>query len=179
MKKIKTTKTAPGQAPAPQTVAAAEIVRVQKQAQDYLAGWQRAQADYANFRKRTEAERAILIRAAATQLIVGVLPVLDNLEQAASLAKKSAVKNRATVETIQQLAQGTDLIAQKLRAVLAAEGVSAIKSVGQKFDPALHEAVASVPGKKDIVVAEHAPGYKLAERVLRPSQVSVGNGAAN
>jgi molecular chaperone GrpE len=71
---------------------------------------------------------------------------------------------------------GVKLIENKFRSVLAAQGLSPIDAVGKLFDPALHEAIMRAQGEEGIVVREMRRGYKLNEKVLRPSQVVVGNG---
>jgi molecular chaperone GrpE len=73
---------------------------------------------------------------------------------------------------------GTQLIAQKLRTILESEGVKPIEAVGQDFDPNLHEAVLyeEAEGQEGKVIAELQKGYKLGDRVLRPSMVKVGRG---
>ncbi|MFO0704990.1 MAG: nucleotide exchange factor GrpE [Candidatus Andersenbacteria bacterium] len=148
------------------------IAKMQAQAEEYLAGWKRAQADYDNLRKRTQEQRGQILLAAVQEVVRGILPVLDTLEQVLKHAG-SAKKNAESKE----LYVGVELVAKQLLEVLASHGVSEIESVGTAFDPALHEAIASVPGPKNIIIAEHARGFKLGEVTLRASRVSVGNGA--
>lgn len=141
------------------------LTDAQKKMEEYLAGWQRAKADYENLRQRTEAQRSELIKTATQELVGALLPIVDNLE----LALKHASKDTT-------LRNGVQLIHKQLREVLAGQGVEIIRAVRQSFDPAVHEAVAHVAGTKNICVSEHAPGYKLHGKVLRPARVSVGNG---
>ena len=143
-----------------------ELAKVQAQAQEYLAGWQRAQADYKNLQMRTQEQRAQVLAATTREIVQTLLPTLDLLDQVLS-HKEAAAKDILT---------GTGMVAQQMLEALNGLGVVEITALGQPFDPALHEAVASVPGKKDTCVAEHARGYKLGDSVLRPSRVSVGNG---
>jgi molecular chaperone GrpE len=137
-------------------------------AEKYLANWQRAQADYINFKKRTEQEKEELKQFGNAMLIVSLLPVLDDLERA--LASVSAKMAGLT------WVDGVRLIYHKLRTILEAQGLSEIKAVGQPFDPKLHEAVMRAPGEEGIVLEELQIGYKLRERVIRPSMVMVGQG---
>ena len=156
-----------------------ELVAARKQAQEYLAGWQRAKADYQNLQKRTIEQRQALVKAATEDLVLAMLPVLDNLDRALGTVRAAgqAVGGKTVQVSETSLRQGFELIARQLREVLAAQGVSEIHAKGSKFDPSLHEAVTTVAGDKDLCVEEHAPGYKLHERVLRPSRVTVGTGA--
>lgn len=137
-----------------------------ERAEKYLAGWQRAQADYQNLKRRTEQEKEEGVRFGNVMLILSLLPVLDDLERAF-----------ATVST--HLAgftwvDGIRLIHRKLQAALEAHGLSEIKAVGQSFDPNLHEAVVHQEGEEGMVLAEIQRGYKLHDRVLRPTLVVVG-----
>ena len=138
-------------------------------AERYLANWQRAQADYINFKKRSEQEKDEVKQFGNAMLIVSLLPVLDDLERA--LASVSA--NMAGLTWV----DGVRLIYRKLRTILEAQGLSEIKAVGQLFDPKLHEAVLRAPGEEGIVLEELQKGYRLREeRVIRPSMVVVGQG---
>ncbi len=137
-----------------------------EKAEQYLAGWQRAQADYQNLKRRTEQEKEEAIRFANAMLILGLLPVLDDMERAF-----------ATIST--ELAgltwvDGIRLIYRKLRAALEANGLSEIQAVGQPFDPNLHEAVVDQEGAEGVVLSELQKGYKLHDRVIRPTMVVVG-----
>jgi molecular chaperone GrpE len=137
-------------------------------AEKYLANWQRAQADYINFKKRSEQEKEEVKQFGNAMLIVSLLPVLDDLERA--LASVSAKMAGLT------WVDGVRLIYHKLRTILEAQGLSEIKAVGQPFDPKLHEAVLRAPGEEGIIIEELQKGYKLKERVVRPSMVVVGQG---
>lgn len=132
-------------------------------AAEYLAGWQRAKADYENLRKRTDDQRLVLVKTATRELIEQLLPVLDNLDRTVAHLDPASDDGKAAA-----------MVATQLRDVMAAQGVSVVRAKGQKFDPALHEAIAQVDGEPGVCVDEHAPGYKLHELVLRPARVSVG-----
>ncbi len=156
----------------------AELFDARKQAQEYLSGWQRAKADYQNLSKRTTEQRSSMVKAATEDLLQSLLPVLDNLHRAlGTLSGKGAGVGGKTVQASESsLRQGFELIARQLSDTLASQGVTEIKAKGIPFDPQLHEAVATVTGVKDICIEEHALGYKLHDKVLRPSRVSVGSG---
>jgi len=135
-------------------------------AAEYLAGWQRAKADYENLRKRTDEQRLTLVKTATRELIEQLLPVLDNLELTLSVMRR----RKGSSEHL----KAVEMLTTQFHQVLAGQGVSVISAKGQKFDPALHEAIAQVEGTAGVCVDEHAPGYKLHDVVLRPARVSVG-----
>lgn len=137
-------------------------------AEDNLAGWQRAQADFINYRRRAEQDKAEMTKYANAHLMKSLLPILDDLDRAfacmpADLGGISWVN-------------GLRLIWQKFRDALEKQGLSEIKALGEQFDPNIHEAVAQCKGPDGIVVGEAQKGYKLHELIIRPSKVIVGNG---
>lgn len=133
-----------------------------------LAGWQRAQADFINYRRRSEQEKEETSKFANSLLMFSLLPILDDLERAfASVPPK--LDKLGWVD-------GIRLIERKLRSTLGAQGLSLIKAIDEPFDPNLHEAVRQDKGKEGIVVEELQRGYKFHDRVIRPSKVVVGNG---
>ena len=135
---------------------------------EYLEQWRRTAADFANFKRRTEQERVEMGRLFNESLVKALLPALDNFERALASVPED-IKNSGWVE-------GVSLTEKQLRAALEKEGLSAIEALGQKFDPNLHEAVAHEPSQDhedDCVIAEFQKGYKLHDRVIRPSMVKV------
>ena len=136
--------------------------------QRYLENWRRAEADFENYRKRVEQERAESAKFASMSLILNILPVLDDLER----AFKSIPEKLAHLTWT----DGIRLIHRKLQATLEAQGVTEIKALGETFDPSVHEAVGQTAGEEGKVVEEAQKGYKLHGRVIRPSFVIVGNG---
>ena len=137
-------------------------------AEKYLANWQRAEADFINYKKRGEQEREEAARFANAVLILNLLPMLDDFERAFD-----SLSARLTELT---WVDGIRLIYRKLRATLEAQGLSEIKAVGEVFDPAVHEAVTEGEGEEGKVVEELQKGYKLGDRVIRPALVVVGKG---
>ena len=137
-------------------------------AETNLAGWQRAQADFVNYKRRTEQEKEELSSFAKAALIFSLLPILDDLERAFT----SVPHNLAKLSWV----DGIKLIERKLWAILEAQGLSAIEALGEPFDPNLHEAAMHGKGKEGIVIDELQKGYKLHDRVIRPAMVAVGNG---
>ncbi len=137
-------------------------------AEDYLANWQRTQADFINYKRRNEQERAELNKFANSVLILGFLPILDDLER----ALESIPPRLAQLTWI----DGIRLIERKFRANLEAQGLSLIKALGEPFDPKFHEAVRQDKGKQGMVIEEVQKGYMLHDRVIRPTMVVVGDG---
>ena len=139
-------------------------------AESYLAQCQRAQADYLNLKRRTEQEKGEMTQFANSMLILNLLPVLDDLDRALN-SVSSTLAGLTWVE-------GVRLIYRKLEAVLQAQGISDIKAIGERFDPNIHEAVLHREGEEGVVLEEVQKGYRLQDRVIRPSMVVVGQGGA-
>jgi molecular chaperone GrpE len=136
-------------------------------AQENLDRWQRAQADLANFRRRTQFEREEQEKQATASLVAALLPVLDSFDRAWSTLPGQF--RRLT------WLSGVAMIHSQLRGTLERIGLVEIESLGQPFDPTLHEAVDREEGEgPPHVVAILQAGYKLHERVLRPTLVKVG-----
>lgn len=134
----------------------------------YLANWQRAQADFVNFKRRTEQEKGDIIRLANAGLIFNLLSVVDDMER--------ALDNIPDKLAGSKWVDGIVLIYRKFTAILEANGISEMKALGEQFDPSLHEAVMQVEGESDKVIAVVQKGYMLNDRVLRPAKVKVGSG---
>lgn len=132
-----------------------------------LAGWQRAQADFTNYKRRTEQEKEETIKFAGATLILSLLPVLDDFGRAYSALPADVPAGWV---------DGVRLIERKLKAILEAQGLAEIEAVGNPFDPHLHEAIKQDKGEEGIVIQEMEKGYKLHGKVLLPSKVVVGNG---
>lgn len=148
----------------------ARLEKAEAEAAEHKDQWLRAAADYKNFKRRAEIERSELIRSASSALVLKLLPVMDDFER--------AIANIPEEVAATSWWGGAQLIAQKLRTVLESEGVKEIEAVGHDFDPTVHEAVLyeEAEGQDGKVVAELQKGYKLGDRVLRPSMVKVGRG---
>lgn len=146
----------------------AKLAQAEAQAADYKDQWLRATADYKNFKRRTEIERAELIRSASADLLFKLLPVLDDFDMAVTGIPAEVAETPWW--------GGTQLIVQKLRTIVEGQGLKPIEAVGADFDPNLHDAIAyeEAPGQDGKVTEELRKGYKLHDRVLRPSMVKVG-----
>lgn len=142
-----------------------ELQAAHAKAAENLEGWQRAQAEFANYKKRMARDQEAQEAETRGRVIKRYLEIVDDLEL--------ALKNKPAAE---EWAQGIELIYRKLLSFLEAEGVERVDPLGQPFDANLHEAVAQEDS------AEHASGavsevlragYTLGERVLRPAVVKV------
>ena len=142
-------------------------------AEEYLAGLQRERAEFVNFRRRTEQEGLAAASRSADSLRLKVLETLDDFDRAIE-ARPAALDGDAWAE-------GIAAIDRKLRTLLEREGVHPMDpTVGQPFDPRLHQAISHVAGSgrpADEIVGEFARGYMVADRVLRPALVAVSDGA--
>jgi molecular chaperone GrpE len=144
------------------------LEEAQSKVDSYLANWQRAEADFLNYKKRAEQERDEMAQRTLAVLILDLLPVLDDLERAFN----SLPPDLGEPDWM----EGIRLIYRKLQALLERRGLAKIKAEGQPFDPSLHEAVRYDKGEEGVVLEELQKGYRLSERVLRPSLVVVGRG---
>lgn len=129
--------------------------------------YKRILAEFENFKKRSAKEREGLYNSILSDVIEVILPVVDNLENAAKVETKD-----------ESYKQGVELVLKQFKDVLTSKGIEEIKAVGETFDPSLHEAVSSVQddtkGEKEIV-QEYRKGYKIGNRVIRHSMVVVAN----
>ncbi len=144
------------------------LAEEKEKTETYLANWQRTQADFINYKRRSEQEKEEVSKFANAILMLSLLPILDDLERA--FISIPPHLNKLT------WIDGIRLIERKLQASLEAQGLTLIKALGEPFDPNLHEAVRQDKGKEGIVIEELQKGYKLHDRVIRPTMVVVGNG---
>jgi molecular chaperone GrpE len=137
----------------------------EKERGEYLAGWQRAKADYINLEKRINQEKSEWIKFANSELILRFLPILDSLEEAMRHPPAGG-----------QADKGIQQVYNQLKTILKKEGLEEIKSVGEKFNPELHEVIENTKGrgKEGTIVEEVQRGYKLHGKVIRPSKVKIG-----
>lgn len=138
-----------------------------KQTQDRLL---RLQADFENFRRRALKEKTEAHQYGHQNLVKDLLSAVDNLDRAIDHASRSGGGE------LESLLQGVELVRRELLGALAKNGVTRIEALGQLFDPALHEAMAQAPDASvppNTVIEELQKGYKLRDRLLRPSRVIV------
>jgi molecular chaperone GrpE len=142
-----------------------QLAESQSQAVEYMDGWQRSVAEFQNYRRRVEAEKAEMYQMAAGNIIKRYLPILDDMERAMEARPPDLA-----------WANGIELIFRKLQTILEAEGVKRIEAEGQKFDPNFHEAISQEPAEgveSGTVLTVIRNGYMLGERVIRPAMVRV------
>jgi molecular chaperone GrpE len=152
--------TAPGQS--------ADDAEALKQERDELQDrLLRSAAEFDNYRKRTDRERRELSDAVSADLIRDLLPVVDDLERALAAAADSPDK---------ALRSGVELIHRQLLEAMRRRGAESFETIGEDFDPAWHEALASDPadGRRDgEITAEIRRGYRIGTRLIRPAMVKV------
>jgi molecular chaperone GrpE len=147
---------------------AEELEKARAQAAEYLDGWQRTQAEFSNYKKRQEAERAQMVTLSNATLLRKLIPVVDDFERALETVP-SDLGQETWIE-------GILLIKHKLDGVFESEGVKPIETEGEAFDPRYHEAITyeEAAGYEDgQIIGELQRGYTLGERVLRPALVRV------
>lgn len=149
-----------------------QLAQAQAQAAEYLDNWRRSVADLSNARKRMQREQAEFNAAATARVLEKLLPIVDDFDRAFKVLPAGLEAN--------DWVGGMRMIQRKLQALLENEGVTVIPTEGQMFDPSLHHAVSheEVQGYADgQIIDEVGRGYRLGDRVLRPSLVRVAKGA--
>ena len=148
-----------------------KLAQAEAQAAEYLDNWRRSVAELSNARKRMAREQEETIRNAAGRVLERLLPVLDDVDRAFA----NVPADQANSEWV----NGFRMIQRKLEGVLESEGVTPITAEGAHFDPHLHYAVTHEEAdglEEGQIIAEVARGYKLGDKVLRPSMVRVAKG---
>jgi molecular chaperone GrpE len=143
-----------------------ELVAVAAQRDEYLSLAQRTQADFENFRKRVAREAAQAQERGVAKLAGELLPALDNLDRALAAAAED-----------DPLLDGVRLVRSELSAALARAGVESFAPLGERFDPALHEAMATQQradgAESGTIVEVYQPGYRMDQTIIRPARVVV------
>ncbi|MCA1056201.1 nucleotide exchange factor GrpE [Rossellomorea aquimaris] len=145
-----------------------EVAQLQAQLDESENRYLRLRADFDNFRRRINTENEAKEKYRSQSLITELLPALDNFERALNI--------EADNDQTKTLLQGMEMVHRSLIDALKKEGVEPIDAVGQEFDPHLHQAVMQTEDDQygsNIVVEEFQKGYKLKDRVIRPSMVKV------
>jgi molecular chaperone GrpE len=142
-----------------------QLTEAQAQVAEYKDGWQRALADFQNYKRRTDVERDNTYQNAVGNIIKRYLPVLDDMERAMAARPADLAWG-----------DGIELIYRKLQTILENEGLKRIPAEGQPFDPNFHEAISQEPAdgvESGHVIGVVQNGYMLGERVIRPALVRV------
>lgn len=149
--------------------------KYKREAEEYKAGWQRAQADYQNLKKEIDNMRSEWVRMSEQQILEDFLPVYDNFCKAFSMDntnEHSSTNN--TDNNWQNWKQGIEYIMKQYWKVLQDHGVEQIKTVGEMFDPCLHEAVGEEDGEEEgKILKEVEAGYVMKGKVIKPAKVIV------
>jgi molecular chaperone GrpE len=149
-----------------------ELALALKAAEDNLAGWKRAAADFDNYRRREEEKSKELVDFAREVAVAKLLPSLDSLTMALRHTPKMGEPDFE--KQYQNWVSGLNGLIQQLEKALGELGVKKIEALGKKFDPNYHEAVRETPGDEDgVVVEELQHGFELNGKVIRPSQVVI------
>jgi len=153
---------------------AAEIEEVKEEdkSQDLVDRLKRLQAEFENYKRRSNREMESLAERISDRVILEFLPLYDNLQR--------AFENYASDKNVEGFVAGVERIFAQFTQILEQKGVTKIEAVGEKFDPALHEALLSVESdeEKNTVIEEFSAGYMRGGRVLCPSKVTVSKGPA-
>jgi molecular chaperone GrpE len=145
-----------------------ELEEVKAKLEEQENRYLRLQADFDNFRRRTRLDAEAAQKYRAQSLVTDILPALDNFER--------ALKVDTDDEQLKAVLQGMEMVYRQLLEALQKEGVEAIEAVGQPFDPYQHQAVMQVEDdsfEPNTVVEEFQKGYRLKDKVIRPSMVKV------
>jgi molecular chaperone GrpE len=144
------------------------LEEAEQKAAEYMASWQRAQADFVNYKRRTEQERLEFNSFANASLVLSILPVLDDMERAIDAVPEE--------HNDDDWVEGVRLVERKFKTTLEGQGVKPILALGMDFDPNFHEAIRQDKGPEGTVIGELQKGYMLNDKLLRPTRVVVGNG---
>ncbi|MBC2696945.1 MAG: nucleotide exchange factor GrpE [ANME-2 cluster archaeon] len=137
-------------------------------ASEYLDHLQRLQAEFDNYKKRVDREKAELIEYASAELVSELIDIMENLERGVASAKGS--------DDIDSIVKGMEMVSTQLKDILGSRGLTHIEAVGKKFDPHYHEAMMMTPTDEypyNTVIEEFQQGYTIKDRVIRYSRVRV------
>ena len=144
-----------------------ELSKTKQELEETTDRLKRIMAEFENYKKRSSKEREMLYNSLLSDIVSSLLPVIDNLEKASEAETED-----------ENYKQGIELVLKQFKDVLTKFGVEEIKTVGETFDPEVHEAVSSIQdetkGEKEIV-QEFRKGYKIGTKVIRHAMVVVAN----
>lgn len=145
-----------------------ELDELKAKADEYLNGWKRAKADYLNYKKESEGKMKDMIQFANAKLISEIIPIYENF--------KLAIRHIPEEDKNKDWVMGFSHIKKQFQDFLESLGIKEIKTVGEKFNPEIHEALDSAENDEydsDIIFEEISAGYTLHDKVLKPAQVKV------
>jgi len=158
----------PQEAPVDEGEPIDELARVSAERDDYLDQLQRSRAEFMNFRRRNDQERAALRQFVSRDVLAQFLPVIDDFERALATLPDDERDNG--------WAKGFSMIGAKLASIAERLGASRVEALGQPFDPSIHEAVATEPGSTGSHVVEvYQNGYRIGDLLVRPAMVKTGD----
>ena len=144
-----------------------ELDKTKQELEELTDRYKRIMAEFENYKKRAQKDKETLYGRTLSDVIEIILPVLDNLENAAKAETQDA-----------SYKQGVEMVLKQFKDVLASRGVEEIKALGETFDPSIHEAVSSVDDpnvESQKIVQEYRKGYKFGSKVIRHSMEVVKN----
>jgi molecular chaperone GrpE len=147
-----------------------EVSELEQKIAELTVGWQRCQADFTNFRRQVEEDRKNIVRLANADMMLDILPVLDNFQLAAKHVPSELENNNWTI--------GIKQIEKQLESLFGSKGLERIETVGNKFDHNFHEAIEYIKSDKPEgeIIEEISAGYKFDDTILRPAKVKVSAG---
>ncbi|MBT9151719.1 MAG: Protein GrpE [candidate division WS2 bacterium] len=149
-----------------------KLEECQRLKEEYLSGWQRARADFLNYKKEEMERMEQILKYANQELILKILPILDNI----NIAEKEIISIEHKETKIKEIIKGFLQIKTQFEDFLKQQGVEEIKCLGEKFDPNFHEAIEELEVKdkeQGIIIEKVQKGYKLNGKVIRPARVKI------
>lgn len=154
-----------------ESLSAIEVRKLKERSAEYLAGWQRAKADYANLQKEKEREHKEIVEFANQAMIALLLPAYTNFKKAAMYADRF---QETEDKELRGWIDGIKFIKKQWEDVFKTVGIDEIKTLGEKLDPVLHEAVRKEgDGDGEEIIEEVEPGYTFKGKVVNPAKVVV------
>lgn len=154
--------------PIPEEEENSELTEAKKQIEELTEAAKRSMADLQNYKKRAEEERREFAKFASANVFMEILPVFDSFERAQEHLPEDLKEN--------DWAKGIQGIIKQFEQIMEKFQIKKMKTVGEKFDPNKHEALAQGPGEKDIIINELETGYEMDGHTLRAAKVRVGDG---
>jgi molecular chaperone GrpE len=144
-----------------------DIETISQERNEYLLGWKRAIADLDNYKKQVEKEKETIVHFLKADAMMKLLPIVNNWD--------IAMKNVPTELEANEWIKGVVAIKSQLEDFFKKEGLEKVKTIGEKFDPTLHEAMLEeeTEGEGGVILEEFEPGYRIGERVIKYPKVKV------